>query len=233
MNQHIKERFWTPLEASHQAGAWDIIDSCYSETQRAYHTWAHIEALLERLGEFSDLCVRSDILAMAIFWHDSVYRTENTDGTPRQDWENVYESAELFRHYTLLKGSDADAVYDLIMATANHLDGRIETHYYAGFADDLDLFLDLDLSFLAVPWDEFLEGLARIRLEFSSTTDATFLSRQIHILSNYIKSDKPLYRRIETSERWSASAVNNLRRCIDELQHIVAELKSGQMPTTK
>ena len=34
------------------------------------------------------------------------------------------------------------AVHDLIMATANHMHARAERHYYAGFADDLDLFLD-------------------------------------------------------------------------------------------
>ena len=49
------------------------------------------------------------------------------------------------------------AVHDLIMATANHMHARAERHYYAGFADDLDLFLDLDLSSLASPSEEFVE----------------------------------------------------------------------------
>jgi predicted metal-dependent HD superfamily phosphohydrolase len=91
------------------------------------------------------------------FWHDVVYRTQNQDGSPRPDYENVRDSCELFRQYTSLSKPDADAVYDLIMATANHLQARAEKQYYAGFSGDLDLFLDLDLSSLASPWEEFVE----------------------------------------------------------------------------
>jgi len=47
-------------------------------------------------------------------------RTRSRD-PPRPDYENVRDSGELFRQYTLLNKSDADAVHDLIMATANHL----------------------------------------------------------------------------------------------------------------
>ena len=65
--------------------------------------------------------------------------------------KNVRDSGELFRQHTLLNKSDADAVYDLIMATANHLQARAEKQFYAGVAGDLDLFLDLDLSSLASP----------------------------------------------------------------------------------
>ena len=36
------------------------------------------------------------------------------------------------------------------MATANHLSARAATEHYAGFARDLDLFLDLDLSSLGI-----------------------------------------------------------------------------------
>jgi predicted metal-dependent HD superfamily phosphohydrolase len=93
---------------------------------------------------------------VSVFWHDVVYRTQNPDGSPRSDYENVRDSGELFRQYALLNKSDADAVHDLIMATANHMHARAERHYYAGFADDLDLFLDLDLSSLASPWEEFV-----------------------------------------------------------------------------
>ena len=48
-----------------------------------------------------------------------MYRTQ--DGSPRPDYENVRDSGKLFRQYTLVNKSDADAVHDLIMATANQL----------------------------------------------------------------------------------------------------------------
>jgi predicted metal-dependent HD superfamily phosphohydrolase len=114
-----------------------------------------------------------------------------------------------------LNKSDADAVHDLIMATANHLQARAEKHYYAGFA----------LSSLASPWEEFVEDLARIRTEFSWASEVVF-SIQLQILNNFAKDDVRLYRRAETSGKWPVAAMANLKRCITELQKRIAELSS-------
>lgn len=226
VNQEIRKKFWMPLEGKHKPGAWEALDAGYSEHHRAYHTWEHLAGLFEKLSEFSDLSTRADIIAMSAFWHDVVYRTRNHDGSPRPDYENVRDSAELFRQYTLLNQPDADAVYDLIMATASHLQAGAEKQYYAGFASDLDLFLDLDLSSLALPWEAFVEDFARIRSEFSWLPEAVFCSRQIHILENFAKEDVRLYRRAETSEKWRDAARANLKRCVTELKKRIADLSS-------
>ena len=226
INQAIREKYWMPLERRHKTGAWEALDAGYTESHRAYHTWEHVAGLLENLSEFSDLSARSDIIAVSVFWHDVVYRTQNQDGSPRPDYENVRDSGELFRQYTLLNKSDSDAVHDLIMATTNHLRARAEKHYYAGFADDLDLFLDLDLSSLASPWEEFVEDFARIRTEFSWASEVVFCSIQLQILEKFAKEDVRLYRRAETSEKWRDAARANLKRCVTELQKRIAELSS-------
>ena len=226
INQAIREKYWMPLEGRHKTGAWDALDAGYTESHRAYHTWGHVAGLLEKLSEFSDLSTRSDIIAVSVFWHDVVYRTQNQDGGTRPDYQNVRDSGELFRQYTLLNKSDADAVYDLIMATANHLQARAEKQYYAGFAGDLDLFLDLDLSSLAAPWEEFVEALARIRSEFSWAPEIVFCTIQLQILEKFAKEDVRLYRRAETSEKWRDAARANLKRCVRELQKRIAELSS-------
>ena len=226
MNREIIEKYWMPMEGRHKTGAWDALDARYTESHRAYHTWEHVAGLLEKLSEFSDLSTRSDIIAVSVFWHDVVYRTQNQDGSPRPDYENVRDSGELFRQYTLLNKSDSDAVHDLIMATANHLQARAEKHYYAGFAGDLDLFLDLDLSSLAAPWEEFVEALARIRSEFSWAPEIVFCTIQLQILEKFAKEDVRLYRRAETSEKWRDAARANLKRCVTELQKRIAELSS-------
>jgi predicted metal-dependent HD superfamily phosphohydrolase len=214
------------MEGKHKAGAWDALDASYTESHRAYHTWEHVASLLEKLSEFSDLSTRSDIIAVSVFWHDVVYRTQNQDGSPRPDYENVRDSGALFRQYTLLNKSDADAVHDLIMATSNHLQARAEKHYYVGFAGDLDLFLDLDLSSLASPWEEFVEDLARIRTEFSWAPQVVFCSIQLQILEKFAKEGARLYRRAETSEQWRDAAMANLKRCITVLRNRIVELSS-------
>ena len=218
VNQEIRRNYWMPLEGRHKTGAWEALDAGYTERHRAYHTWEHLAGLFEKLSRFSDLSSRADIIALSVFWHDVVYRTQNHDGTPRTDYENVRDSAGLFRQYTLLNQPDADAVYDLIMATASHLQARAEKQYYAGFAGDLDLFLDLDLSSLASPWEEFAEDFDRIRSEFSWEPEVVFCSRQIQILENFIKEDARLYRRAETREKLLDAARANLKRCVTELK---------------
>ena len=226
VNSEIKKKYWSPLEAKHKTGAWEALDAGYTERHRAYHSWQHVAGLFEKLGEFSDLSTRADIIAMSAFWHDVVYRTQNHDGTPRPDYENVRDCAELFRKYTLLNQPDAAAVYDLIMATANHLQARADTQHYAGFAGDLDLFLDLDLSSLASPWEQFVEHFNAIRYEFSWVPELGFYSKQIQILENFAKDDVQLYRRAETREKWRDTARANLMRCITELKKRIAEIYS-------
>src|ERR1700730_8094808 len=105
LNSEIKKKYWIPLEAKHKTGAWEALDAGYTERHRAYHSWQHVAGLCE----FSDLSTRADIIAMSAFWHDVVYRTQNHDGSPRPDYENVRDSAELFRKYTLLNQPDAAA----------------------------------------------------------------------------------------------------------------------------
>jgi predicted metal-dependent HD superfamily phosphohydrolase len=226
INREIREKYWTPLEGRHKTGAWEALDAGYTESHRAYHTWEHVTGLLEKLSTFSYLSARSDIIAVSVFWHDVVYRTQNRDGSPRPDYENVRDSCELFRQYTLLNKPDSDAVHDLIMATANHLQAKTEKQYYAGFSGDLDLFLDLDFSSLASPWEEFVENLAKIRTEFSWASEVVFCSIQLQILENFAKADMQLYRRAETSEKWRDAARANLKRCISELRKSIAELTS-------
>ena len=218
MNQEIREKYWMPLEGRHKTGAWEALDAGYTESHRAYHTWDHIAGLLEKLSEFTNLSTRSDIITVSVFWHDVVYTTQSQDGSPRPDYENVHDKRQAVCQYTLLNKSDADAVYDLIMATANNLQPRAEEQYYAGFAGDLDLCLDLDLSSLASPWEEFVEDRARIRSEFSGTPEVVFCSVQLQILENFAKQDVRLYRRAETSEKWLDAARANLKRCITELK---------------
>lgn len=226
VNREIRNRYWMPLEPKHKTGAWDLLNASYTQNHRAYHTWDHLAGLLEKLNEFSSLSARADLIAVSAFWHDVVYRTQNPDGSPRPDYDNVRDSAGLFRQYTLLNQPDADAVYDLIMATASHLQATAKKQYYSGFSGDLDLFLDLDLSSLASPWEEFSEDFARIRSEFSWVPETDFCSKQIQILENFARDDVRLYRRAETSIKWRDAARANLRRCITDLTKRIDELSS-------
>ena len=222
MLDQVIRTHWRSLEGSHKPTAWDALDGGYSSGRRAYHGWEHIAELLEKLDEFQALTDKPALIATAVFWHDSVYATRAPDGGKRSDLENVQDSAELFLRHTLLNAADAAAVHELIMATADHTRAEAKKEHYDGFAGDLDLFLDLDLSPLAAPWKTFAANLENIRFEFAWVPEREFHTTQIGVLEGFLKADARLFRRAETRKKWLAAARDNLRFCIDALQERLA-----------
>ena len=218
MVDEIKGKYWRLLAESHKPAAWEALDRGYSEAHRAYHTWRHIAELLGKLDEFHALSAKPALIATAVFWHDAVYVTHRPDGGRRPDVENVRDSAGLFRQHTLLPAADADAVDELIMATADHVRATAKQHRYDGFANDLDLFLDLDLSPLAAPAETFAANLEIIRFEFARMPDADFYSNQLRMLESFLGADTRLFRRAETRTKWLKAATANLELCINDLR---------------
>ena len=217
--EEVKRKYWTPaIDQSHAPGAWGVIAVAYSESHRAYHGWDHINDLLEKLDRFSSLAARPDLIATAIFWHDAVYKTQNADGSYRPDIDNVRASADLFRTYTRLPPSDADAVYDMIMATGQHMKAKAETIYYEGFEGDLNLFLDLDLSSLGATWEVFASNTDKIQSEYSWVDNAVFCKERAAILRGFALEGVRLFRRDETNHEWGAPARSNLVRSVTELE---------------
>lgn len=218
MNLSIRRKFWRSIEKTHAPGAFEALDAAYTQAHRAYHSWEHIDALLERLDEFAHLATRPDLVATAIFWHDVVHLPRGSDGALRLDAVNVRDSAVTFRRYTLLEGGEADAVQDLVLATADHKRARATLLHYPGFSDDLDLFVDLDLSPLASPWDEFVANTRKIRSESMGVDEAEFSAKQADMLEGLASDGGPLFRRAEIREKLDATARVNLMRCIASLR---------------
>lgn len=221
------QTYWGQIAAHHQANALATLDAAYREPQRGYHDWSHIADLLTKLDELKALAVRPDLIAAAIFWHDAVYVTRTADGLLRADAENVRASAALFERYSLFDKADADAIHDMIMATASHLKARAMTEHYPGFARDLDLFLDLDLSSLAAPWPVFENNLERLRFEYAWVPEPLFCLGRLQMIETFAARGDALYRLEETRARWSETARDNLDRAQDELRRQVARLASS------
>lgn len=218
MTQAIVEKYWGLLAARHDADAFATLDSAYREPQRAYHAWGHIIDLLTKLDRLSHLAVRPDLVAAAIFWHDSVYLTRDPDGRPRTDPENVRASAVLFEFHGKFGEPDERAVYDMIMATANHMKSKAMQEHYAGFARDLDFFLDLDLSSLAAPWPVFEKNLDDIHFEFGWAPERAFYLGRVQMLESFLGAGDGLYRLPETRALWLTPARENLTRAETELR---------------
>lgn len=211
-------RYWGRIEPAHEPDAFAALDSAYRQPHRSYHSWAHIDELLAGLERFGALATRPDLIAAAIFWHDAVHLTRDPDGKTRLDRQNVRDSVAAFRRHTTLEGSEAQAVEDLVMATSDHVGARATTEHYPGFAADLDLFVDLDLSPLAAPWEIFAANTQKIRSESVGVEEAEFAANQVKMLEGLAHGDAPVFRRAETRAAWDATARVNLARCIAGLR---------------
>lgn len=218
MPQLIVEKYWSLVSARHDSEAYDVLDAAYREPQRAYHAWGHIVDLLEKLDGLRQLARRADLIATAIFWHDSVYLTRDPDGRPRTDPENVRASAALFDHHSRFDAMEAQAARDLILATANHTKARPAQELYPGFSHDFSFFLDLDLSSLAAPWPVFERNLDDIHFEYGWVPESDFYRGRVQMLETFLAAREGLYRLPETRALWLEPARDNLLRAQAELR---------------
>jgi predicted metal-dependent HD superfamily phosphohydrolase len=218
MSDAIVDKYWRRIADRHDADAFAVLDAAYREPQRAYHAWGHIVDLLTKLDALPHFAARPDIVAAAIFWHDSVYLTRDPDGRPRSDPENVRASAELFARHARFDAMEAQAIHDMIMATASHMSATASREHYPGFGQDFEFFLDLDLSSLAAPWPVFEKNLQDIQFEFSWVPEDAFFQSRLKMLETFIGGGDRLYRLPQTRALWLAQARANLERVDAELR---------------
>jgi predicted metal-dependent HD superfamily phosphohydrolase len=222
MTDTIVAKYWNLLASRHDAQAFATLDAAYREPQRAYHAWGHIVDLLTKLEALAHLPTRADLVATAIFWHDSVYLTRDPDGRPRTDPENVRASAALFERHSRFDAIEERAVHDLIMATASHMKAKALVEHYPGFSRDFDFFLDLDLSSLAAPWSVFEKNLDDIHFEFGWAPERAFYQGRVQMLESFLAAGDALFRLPESRGLWLAHARANLLRAAAELRDRLA-----------
>jgi len=217
MSAPIITAHWSRLADRHDASAFAVLDKNYRDPARGYHDWSHIVDMLTKLDDLTHLATRADLIAAAIFWHDSVFITRASGGGARPDADNVHDSAALFAAHSRFPEAEAAAIRDMILATAQHLSAHAKREYYAGFAQDLDLFLDLDLSALGAAWPVFQNNYARIRSEYPWIDAADFDRQRQGMLGKFAASCESLFRLEEPRRLWAATARENCQRTHDEI----------------
>jgi predicted metal-dependent HD superfamily phosphohydrolase len=171
---------------------------------RGYHAWSHPQSLLRLLPEVRDQLHDPLAIECAILLHDAVYEPTRTDNEAR--------SAALA--HTLLRGVVPDdtvrRTIQLIEATERH---RVPDAASTDEADDIRIFLDLDLSILGASADAFDRYEAGVRHEYRHVPDATFRRGRAAILEEFLGRDW-LYMSRWGRERFEAKARENLARSL-------------------
>ena len=139
----------------------------HTEPQREYHNLAHVYNLLELLST----APASPTLELAVWFHDAVYDPTRAD--------NEAQSAVLAQQKLALLGigaSTLERITQLILATKTH------------HADDEEMqrFIEADLSILAAPEKTYAAYAKAIRKEYAWIPDEVFKPGRARILQSFL-----------------------------------------------
>lgn len=223
---------WPNVFDAYTPAARAELAKAYAEPHRGYHDTSHILDLLQKLEKFRADARRPDLIAHAILWHDVVYQThliEKGGAVHRPDALNVADSAARFEAVVQaggckLHGVDRDEVLGMIRATDGHTLGTLSPD--APAYNDRALFLDLDLSPLALPWDEFARNTDRIRMEYPHVPEAQFCEGRAKFFDGYGQKEVLFYHP-KTATLFDEAARSNMRRSAQELRRRAARLRTG------
>lgn len=174
----------------------------YSEPHRHYHTLQHLRECLGQFDAARDAAHHPGEIALALWFHDSVYDVHRQDNEERSaDWA----------HDVVLRagphGEAAARIHALIMATC---------HLAAPSGHDAQLLVDADLAILGSEPGRFDESDAQIRAEYAHVPEADFRAGRRQVLNGFLA--RP---RIYSTERfytaYEAQARANLRRSLARL----------------
>ena len=175
---------------------------------RAYHGWAHVEALLGLLGEAAGAVRDPAAVRLAILFHDAVYDPRRTD--------NERSSAALLRARMAGRVAPArlDAAEAMVLATERH---ELPDGLPDAVASDARHFLDMDLAILGAPEDAFDAYDRAIRAEYAHVPEATFRAGRAAVLRG-LRARAPIFLTPLFRARFEAPARRNLDRVIAGLE---------------
>ncbi|MCX7552252.1 N-methyl-D-aspartate receptor NMDAR2C subunit [Marinicella sp. S1101] len=182
---------------------YDILYAAYSEKHRFYHTAKHIDAMLKHFDEVKELAQRPNELELAIWFHDAIYKPFSKS--------NELDSAVWARDFMLANGADesnAQRVYDLIMATVHDVD--------VTYNNDAQLMVDIDLTILGTPPPVYDAFEKHVRKEYRWVPYFIYQKKRKQLLNSFLQH-KNIYHLAYFREKFEDNARSNIKRAINTL----------------
>ncbi|SHK42583.1 Predicted metal-dependent phosphohydrolase, HD superfamily [Roseomonas rosea] len=187
----------------------DDLRARLAEPHRAYHGQDHIDSLLAQLQADPSVFQAPEAVELAIWFHDAVYMP----GAP----DNERRSAALLRH--ALDGLAAPALVQaaeaMVLATERH---AVPPGLPAPLAADLAAFLDLDLSILGAPPQEYDRYAAAVAREFQPVAGKEgYRQGRAAFLRQALLRETPLFHTAPARAALEDAARANMQRELDAL----------------
>jgi len=178
------------------------LTKAYSEKQRHYHTFDHINACLKHLEKVRDLAEKPDEIEMALWFHDAIYKPLSSSN----ELDSAVWAAK-FLTDNHVKQKIIDRVYQLIMVTLH--DGFTQTN-------DQALMIDIDLTILGSPYETYQIFEKNIRKEYRLVPYFIYRKKRKEILQGFLKHDR-IYRTNYFYELYETNARENMSHAISML----------------
>lgn len=196
---------WSALGASTDDNLMATLLACYAEPHRAYHTPQHLWECLAWLERFETQAERPAEIAIALWFHDAIYRTSRHDNEALcADWAR---SAVWAAGAAGTDGAAAERIHALVLATQ---------HQALPQGIDQQVLIDIDLAILGAPPQRFDEYERQVRIEYREVPDEAFRRGRSKILQSFL-ARPVLYGTAMGRQCFEAQARVNLRRSIELL----------------
>lgn len=186
----------------------DELSAAYTGPGRYYHNFAHVADCLRVFDLGKHLCVHSDAVELAIWFHDAVYDSRAGDNEARSaSW------ADAVARDARLDEKMIEKVRRLILATSHGVEIN---------DSDEQVIVDVDLSILGRSDDVFWQYEHNIRREYAWVPVDVFSEKRREILRGFLRREH-IYRTEFFRSKFEAAARINLAAAIDALKTRVGE----------
>ncbi|MEU5161300.1 hypothetical protein AB0G74_17060 [Streptomyces sp. NPDC020875] len=168
----------------------------WAEPQRRYHGTDHLVAVLDRIDLVAGYAADPDLVRLAAWFHDAVYRPDRS--------ENEERSARLAERALPDAGLDRRATAEvarLVRLTITHAPGPGDTNGAA--------LCDADLGILAAPEAEYRAYAAAVREEYAFVPDNAFRRGRSEVLRQLLELPR-LFHTPYGAREWESAARANM-----------------------
>lgn len=178
---------------------WDELVYLYDDKTRAYHNSRHIADCLDQFDLVRERFQAPDLVEIAIWVHDIIYDSQRSD--------NEIQSVAWVRNKLVQSGvasTDLEVIEGLILATQ---------HATVPTGRDAALLVDIDLSILGRPPEQFEMYNEAIRREYAWVSELAYCTGRMAVLQRFL--DRPaIYCTDEFQQRFELAARKNLKQAV-------------------
>ncbi|MCI0661163.1 MAG: hypothetical protein L0220_08835 [Acidobacteria bacterium] len=175
----------------------------YSARGRAYHNLSHIRSLLALSDSYRGRIQNYPALCFAIWFHDAVYNTRKRDNEELSA-ELAAEKLSQFK----IPVETIELVRQMVLATKEH-----RNH---GFSEDINFFLDFDLSILGSEDQVYQSYSEAIRKEYWWVPTILYRQGRRKVLESFLERES-IYFTSEMAQKYEQQARRNIKREIESL----------------